>query len=131
MADLNLLLCSLEAYGPVKEQRAKNGWRSYKCCCPAHSDTHPSMVVTEIEQGKILVKCWAGCSTREILFALNLRWNVLMPDLNGYRIEPKLKSTGATYEQWLVAICDANKHKFFTRQDKENELAARKRLMNK
>lgn len=41
----------------------------WKACCPAHDDRDPSLSVREADDGKVLVHCWAGCTTREILAA--------------------------------------------------------------
>lgn len=41
-------------------------------CCPAHDDSDPSMSVAVSPDGKILVKCWAGCSALEIVQAMGL-----------------------------------------------------------
>ena len=35
------------------------GWSAR---CPAHDDHHPSLTVTEVENGEILMHCHAGCS---------------------------------------------------------------------
>ena len=40
--------------------------------CPAHDDGNPSLSVKEGERG-LLVKCWAGCTTAEIVAALGLK----------------------------------------------------------
>ena len=47
--------------------------------CPAHRDQHPSLSISEGEDGRILLHCWAGCSTSAILAALGLRWVDLFP----------------------------------------------------
>jgi len=47
--------------------------------CPAHADKSPSFAVTQAADGKILIKCWAGCEAGEILAALGLKWSDLMP----------------------------------------------------
>ena len=38
-------------------------------CCPAHDDRNPSLSVSEIN-GKILVKCFAGCSQDSVIGTL-------------------------------------------------------------
>lgn len=48
--------------------------------CPAHDDRHPSLSVHETPEGKVLLRCWAGCSTAAVLAALDLRWRDLFPD---------------------------------------------------
>ncbi len=38
-------------------------------CCPAHDDRNPSLSVTD-KNGKILVRCFAGCTQEEVIGAL-------------------------------------------------------------
>ncbi len=45
---------------------------SKKCRCPAHADKKPSLHVTE-KNGKVLVKCFAGCSQEAVIEALRQR----------------------------------------------------------
>jgi hypothetical protein len=42
---------------------------SYRVCCPAHDDDRPSLSI-RIRDGRALVKCFAGCTNREIANAL-------------------------------------------------------------
>lgn len=60
-----------------KVRRTKPG--TWVACCPAHEDKHPSMAIRD-EDGKVLVHCFAGCSTEEILDAVGLSFSDLMPD---------------------------------------------------
>lgn len=43
----------------------------YQALCPAHDDDDPSLSITE-SNGKILVNCFAGCPTRNIVEAMGL-----------------------------------------------------------
>jgi DNA-binding MarR family transcriptional regulator len=43
------------------------------CCCPAHRDGNPSLKVAEGPGGKVLFKCFAGCSQDNVIFALRER----------------------------------------------------------
>lgn len=54
--------------------------QSWKACCPAHADKNPSLNITEAEDGRVLVKCWAGCTTENILAAVGLEMRDLFPD---------------------------------------------------
>jgi hypothetical protein len=45
------------------------GDRKFSACCPAHDDRNPSFHASEVD-GKILVKCFAGCSQDEVISAL-------------------------------------------------------------
>lgn len=55
----------------------KGGWMA---CCPAHDDHNPSMHVNVGADGRILVKCYAGCTTEDICAALGLKLRDLMAD---------------------------------------------------
>jgi putative DNA primase/helicase len=51
-----------------KARRIKEGW---SCCCPAHSDTNPSLSLSwGKHHQKLLAYCFAGCSFDSILKAL-------------------------------------------------------------
>jgi 5S rRNA maturation endonuclease (ribonuclease M5) len=60
---------------------------NYHCPVLAHGDRNPSLSVTEASDGKVLVKCHAGCPTEKVVEALGLKMNDLFPDsqANGQR----------------------------------------------
>lgn len=64
----------------------------YKALCPAHDDKNPSLSVTEKDE-KILVNCFAGCSTREILRALKLQDKDLFLDSKETPTRPDIVET--------------------------------------
>ena len=45
------------------------GNRRFTACCPAHNDRNPSFNASDVD-GKILVKCFAGCTQAEVINAL-------------------------------------------------------------
>ena len=45
----------------------------YVGCCPGHPDKNPSLSIRETDN-RILLHCWAGCPTEEILHALGLEF---------------------------------------------------------
>jgi hypothetical protein len=49
-------------------------------CCPAHDDKHPSLALRELDDGRILIHCFAGCEPLEILKTIGLDWQDLFPD---------------------------------------------------
>jgi len=59
-------------------KRTGNG--RYLACCPAHLDKHPSLNIRELDDGRILVKCFAGCSVEEVLHAVGLEFDALFPE---------------------------------------------------
>lgn len=48
-------------------------------CCPVHGDRNPSMTIHENRDGRILVRCFAGCSFEEIANAVGLGWDPWFP----------------------------------------------------
>lgn len=57
----------------------KNGV-GYVTHCPAHDDKHPSLRVGEGDDGRTLLKCFAGCETANIVAALGLTLADLFPE---------------------------------------------------
>lgn len=55
------------------------GRGSWVCCCPAHEDKSPSMTVRELDDGRVLMHCFAGCEVSAILGAVGLDFNALFP----------------------------------------------------
>lgn len=49
------------------------GERRWKARCPAHEDKNPSFWISESATGKVLVKCWAGCTQEAVIAALQAR----------------------------------------------------------
>ena len=41
--------------------------------CPAHDDRKPSLSITDSQDGKVLVRCHAGCDQDELIAALRMR----------------------------------------------------------
>jgi DNA primase len=50
--------------------KAYNGY--YKALCPAHDDGEPSLSVSEGDDCRVLLKCFAGCSFDDVVVALEL-----------------------------------------------------------
>ena len=59
-----------------KVSKCSGGW---KACCPAHDDRSPSLSITEGDDGRILVKCHAGCTTEQVVAAMSLTMADLFP----------------------------------------------------
>lgn len=81
-----------------KVRKTASGWQAL---CPAHDDREPSLAIREVEGGKVLVKCHAGCETDDVLGAVGLRMQDLftgelppqreVPQFGGaHRVQPKL-----------------------------------------
>ncbi len=50
--------------------------------CPAHNDEHPSLVITEIDRGGVLLYCRAGCPTEAVVAAHGMTMPDLFPKTN-------------------------------------------------
>jgi hypothetical protein len=48
--------------------------------CPAHPDRSPSLSVRELDDGTVLVKCFAGCGASDIVTAVGLTLSDLFPE---------------------------------------------------
>jgi len=51
------------AYTLGGQKKSGNGWL---CRCPAHDDKSPSLSLNDTEDGKLLYKCFAGCSQEAV-----------------------------------------------------------------
>jgi hypothetical protein len=61
---IQVLLARLE-----RVRRSANGWTAR---CPAHDDATPSLAVSLGEDGRILLKCFAGCEVAAIVGAVDV-----------------------------------------------------------
>lgn len=61
------------------EKVRSNGADRWMACCPAHDDKSPSLSVRATD-GKILVYCFAGCPSDDVLAAVDLKWGDLFSD---------------------------------------------------
>ena len=52
----------------------------YMARCPAHADKNPSLKIDQSQDGKILLKCFAGCDAKDIVQAAGLTFDDLFPD---------------------------------------------------
>jgi len=59
----------LERLKGVKQNSNVN---SYKALCPAHPDTVSSLSVAEGSDRRVLINCFAGCSTDQVVSNLGL-----------------------------------------------------------
>jgi hypothetical protein len=59
-------------------RKAGGGWIA---CCPAHQDRKPSLSITEVKGGKVLVRCHAGCEQEQVISILRSRglWTLNSP----------------------------------------------------
>lgn len=78
--------------------------------CPAHGDRSPSLCVKGLPDGRILLHCFAGCDTAQILAKLGLTLADLFPErlAGGPRVRPAFSAIEAlralARESGVVAI---------------------------
>lgn len=54
----------------------RNQWNAR---CPAHDDRGPSLAIREREDGALLLHCFAGCTTAEVVGAMGMQLHDLFP----------------------------------------------------
>lgn len=52
---------------------------NWMACCPAHDDRSPSLAICEKQDGRLLIRCFAGCEALSILSAVGLEFQDLFP----------------------------------------------------
>jgi DNA primase len=57
--------------------KGRNG--SWTARCPAHADKGPSLAVREGDDGRVLLHCFAGCETANVLGAIGMDMTDLFP----------------------------------------------------
>jgi len=58
----------------------RTGNNRWLACCPAHLDKRPSLAVRELDDERVLIHCFAGCSVEEVLDAVGLELDALFPE---------------------------------------------------
>lgn len=77
---------------------AKKKRNGYEAQCPAHEDERASLSVREGDDGRVLMKCHAGCETEAICKAVNLRMCDLFPKRSRGPSPKKEARIVATYD---------------------------------
>lgn len=63
-------------------EKVKGSKGRWTACCPAHGDKSPSLAITHLDDGRILLKCFAGCSAYEVVSAVGMDMGDLFPKEN-------------------------------------------------
>lgn len=100
-----------------------NRWMAH---CPAHRDKDASLAIKETLNGTVLVKCFSGCETVDVLDAIGLTFKDLYP---GEFSEPAKRPTQEITDRWIVRL-GANKLKAgaLSEEDTNTMYAAMERL---
>ena len=54
----------------------RRGGQGFVAKCPTHNDEKQSLALAE-DQGRVLIKCFAGCETKSIVDTLGITWQDL------------------------------------------------------
>ena len=65
----------------------RTGPDHWVACCPAHEDRMPSLAIT-VNPDTVLIHCFAGCSTEEILGAVGMSFDDLYPE-HDHHVKPR------------------------------------------
>lgn len=67
------------------------GRGKWQACCPAHADKGPSLAIREMDDGRVLLHCFANCGAAEVLDALGLDFSELFPPAIQGNYLPKVR----------------------------------------
>lgn len=104
----------------AKLEGVKKSGGAYIARCPAHGDRRQSLSVTQGGDGRVLVKCHAGCAFEHIIAAMGLEATDLLPDRE--RPAPEHATITATYDYvdeygtLLFQVCRMNPKGFRQRR---------------
>ena len=82
----------------------ETGHGKFIACCPAHDDRSPSLAIKEEDDGRVLLHCFAGCETEDVLSALGLAFSDVMPERIGQNHTYKLVRNRITAKEALGTL---------------------------
>jgi hypothetical protein len=124
----------------LQKVKGKNG--SWTACCPSHEDASPSLAVREGEDGRVLIHCFGGCSTADVLGSMGLDMTDLFPpkrewvgETQGSKpMKPAFYASDLlriiSFECLVVSICayDMSQGKKIAEGDRERLKVAQQRI---
>ena len=101
--------------------------------CPAHQDRSPSLSIKQLDDGRVLIHCHAGCGALDIITAVGLEWGALFPegDREYHRLQQKRRQETVDELVLEIAFSDMERGAKFSREDKDRLRAAMHRVNNK
>lgn len=95
----------------LDDAHVRTNGAGYTARCPAHEDRNNSLSITEGEDGRVLIKCFTGCTFDEVVAALGLKPSELFPPRQGgggwstpaNTTAQVQQSTGCTLEEYAEA----------------------------
>jgi hypothetical protein len=119
----------------LEKVKGRNG--AYTACCPAHGDKSPSLAIRELDDGRILMKCFANCSVQEIMGAIGMEIGDLFPDTKKDLPQVKRKYYASDllrvieFEAWVVSVAaySMSQGKLLSEEDRGRMKVAQARIM--
>lgn len=82
------------------------GRRRWQAKCPSHDDRRPSLSIAQGERG-VLLRCWAGCRTEQVMAAIPLPMSALFEDA---KLSPSSRAEVIRLRQERDAATNAAHH---------------------
>lgn len=96
----------------------KHGSGRYMAKCPAHQDRSPSLSMYFHHDGRILLHCFAGCETSDVLAAIGLSMTDLFPEPlshylpGGDKRAKEISAEKKTYKDRVVLeLCESKRRR--------------------
>ncbi|MDM0118905.1 CHC2 zinc finger domain-containing protein [Variovorax arabinosiphilus] len=118
------------------EQVRKSG-QGFASRCPAHADRGPSLSIKEGDDGRVLMHCFAGCATADVVAAIGMTIANLFPPPDRPRPPPPAPGVtrtalraAAEFERQVLAIVrfDRRAGRQISASDLQREQLAKQRL---
>lgn len=65
---------------PHLDKARRTGPASWSARCPAHDDRSPSLSLRETDDGRLLLRCFAGCEVGSVVAAIGMEIGDLFPE---------------------------------------------------
>lgn len=108
--------------------------------CSSHSDQRPSLAIRELDDGRVLLKCFAECETRDVLNAVGMSYTDLFPKAADFHKPAERRPFNAidilrciAFESLIVSVSAsrlAKPNETLNEQDRERLFVAAARLQN-
>lgn len=100
--------------------------------CPAHQDSSPSLSIRQLDDGRTLINCFAGCGALDVLDAVGLDYSALYPATDRHQYRSEIRRREKTIDELVVeiAVADMGKGKKLSEVDKQRAREALYRMGN-
>ena len=117
----------------------RTGQSKWLARCPSHDDRTASLAIRELDDGRVLVHCFAGCDVHEVIGSVGLRIEDLFPQSENSRHSTKgerrpfpaadvLRAIAFESTLVLIAAVDLLAGKSFNKTDRERLALAVSRI---